>query len=100
MLISSREAFEGRLRVLGSREGGRLPVRSPLSRQREGVLLVSAALLLCRPKGHMKFLRWEKLGVLKDYQEDTEERMTRAMRAVARAEVGSRMAGTEKCGDS
>lgn len=48
----------------------------------------------------MKFLRWEKLGVLKDYQEDTEERMTRAMRAVARAEVGPRMAGTEKCGDS
>lgn len=63
-------------------------------------MLVSTALLLCRQKGQAKFLRWEKLGVLKEYQEDIEERMTRAIRAVASAEVGPRMAGTEKCGDS
>lgn len=58
-------------------------------------MLVSIALLLCRQKGQVKFLRWEKLGFVKKYQEDIEERMTRVMRAVAKAEVGPMMAEPE-----
>lgn len=76
--------------MLASRWSGRLPLKSSQPSRpeaSEGILQKSTALFLCRQKGQVKFPRWEKLGIFREYQEDT-GRMTGAMRAVERAEVG------------
>lgn len=76
--------------MLVSRWSGRFPLKSSQPSRpeaSEGTLKKSTALFLCREKGHVKFLRWEKLGIFKEYQEAI-GRITGAMRAVERAEVG------------